>query len=193
MTLKPPFLFLYFFTVKFPTQSAKKCVCMVKTRAKILAEFICALHLLPASQTPFFQCADSQSPGKKTPKQIGPYFLCQKIQKLQIFGQKSQKMSQNRPKSRGLRTPCKWHVHTTQCEGRATHDDDRPRTRSSVVRRTIPALHPLPCQPLRPQSRPPHHHRRKPTRPWRRRPLRREGRTRASKGRPGRRGGENGA
>ena len=62
----PLFYFFIFFTLKLLTQSAKKCVCMVKTGVKILAEFICALHLLPVPQTPFSQCADSQIPGEKT-------------------------------------------------------------------------------------------------------------------------------
>ena len=34
----PLFYFFIFFKVKLPPQSAEKCVCMVKTRAKILAE-----------------------------------------------------------------------------------------------------------------------------------------------------------
>lgn len=42
MTLEPPFLFFHFFHSKTADPKCKKCVCMVKISAKILAEFIYA-------------------------------------------------------------------------------------------------------------------------------------------------------
>ena len=58
----PP-LFFNFFKVKLLPQSAKRCVCMVKTRQKswgfLLTPSICSL----APENLFTQCSASQSPG----------------------------------------------------------------------------------------------------------------------------------
>ena len=57
MTLQAPIFFFNFFKVKLLSQSAKMCVCMVKTRARIWAIYFNS---------------------KITPKEIGPFFPCQK-------------------------------------------------------------------------------------------------------------------
>ena len=164
MTLEPPFFIFSFFHTKTADPKCKKVCLYGKNRCKNLS----GIYLCP----PFAPCPpNALIPSALIAKVLGKnsetnrtFLPCRKIQKLWIFGQKSQKTSQNLLKSRGLRTPCNYHALTTQCEGRATQMTIALGP-GAAVRRTLPALHPLPCQPIRPQPRPPHHHRRKLTRP----------------------------
>ena len=71
----PLFYFFIFFKVKLPTQSAEKCVCMVKTRAKILAELICALDLFVSSETFSGVAPHAKEVPEKISEKIGPFFL----------------------------------------------------------------------------------------------------------------------
>ena len=75
----PLFYFFIFFKVKLPTQSAEKCVCMVKTRAKIWAELFCALDLFVSSETFSGVAPHAKEVPEKISEKIGPFFLVKQL------------------------------------------------------------------------------------------------------------------